>query len=209
MVIVAASVIAGARILGSADDSVTVWSATRDLAPGDTIRDQDLTSRSVRFSDADDLARYLPTSDPLPEDLLLVRGLGAGELVPAGALASDEAADTVIVSLAFPPELVPTNIGTGSVIELMVIPERGAAADGAGAADAVGQARTSDATRAADPTTVLSDVVVIDAPSAADSLGSVSRGRQLVLGIPESESAVLPEILGASEDQRVRVLVRG
>jgi hypothetical protein len=56
---------------------------------------------------------------------------------------------------------------------------------------------------------VLSDVVVMDAPSAADSLGSVSRGRQLVLGIPEAESDALTEILAASEDQRVRVLVRG
>ncbi len=197
--IVAASVIAGARILGSADDSVSVWSATRDLAPGDTIREQDLTSRSVRFGDVADLERYLRTSDPLPEDLRLTRGLGAGELVPAGALDSEEAADTVIVSLAFPPELIPTNIGTGSVIELLVIPEQGAGAD----TDDGGRSQT------AEPTTVLSDVVVIDAPSSADSLGSVSRGRQLVLGIPDSESDVLAEILGASEEQRVRVLVRG
>lgn len=201
----AASVIAGARVLGSADDSVTVWSATRDLAPGDTLREQDLVSRSVRFNDAADLERYLPTSDPLPEDLRLVRGLGAGELVPAGALGSGETADTVIVSLAFPPELIPTNIDTGSVIELLVIPEDGATDQQAATEGARGGAQT----QTSEPTTVLSDVVVIDAPSAADSLGSISRGRQLVLGIPESESDVLAEILGASEDQRVRVLVRG
>lgn len=194
VVLVAASVIAGARVLGSADDSVTVWAATRDLAPGDTIREQDLTSRSVRFSDTADLGRYLRTSEPLPQDLRVVRGLGAGELVPAGALGSGDGADTVIVSLAFPPELIPTNIGTGSVIELLVIP------------DDRGDDEQGLASKA---TTVLSDVVVIDAPSAADSLGSVSRGRQLVLGIPESESGVLAEILAASEDQRVRVLVRG
>lgn len=213
MVIVAASVIAGARVLGSADDSVTVWAATRDLAPGDTLRAQDLTSRPVRFSDAADLERYLRTSEPLPEDLRVVRGLGAGELVPAGALGSGDAADTVIVSLAFPPELIPTNIGTGSVIELLVIPEDGASEDtasnGVSNSGAPDDTRGADLTQTSEPTTVLSDVVVIDAPSAADSLGSVSRGRQLVLGIPESESGALAEILGASEDQRVRVLVRG
>lgn len=196
--IVAVSVTAGARILGAADDSVSVWTATRDLAPGDTVRQEDLTARSVRFNDTADLALYLRTSDPLPGDLRLTRGLGAGELVPSGALGSGDAADTVIVSLAFPPELVPTNIGTGSVIELLVIPERGAEA-----------APATDKLHADEPITVLSDVVVIDAPSSADSLGSVSRGRQLVLGVPESESDVLAEILGASEDQRVRVLVRG
>lgn len=195
--IVAVSIIAGARILGAADDSVTVWAAARDLAPGDTVRADDLVSTSVRFGDTTDLDRYLLTSAPLPEDLRLIRGLGAGELVPTAALGSGEGADTVIVSLAFPPELIPTNIETGSVIELLVIPDDGA---GSAGADRSGTRR---------PTTVLSEVVVIDAPSAADSLGSVSRGRQLVLGIPETESAALTEILAASEDQRVRVLVRG
>lgn len=195
--IVAVSIIAGARILGAADDSVTVWAAARDVAPGDTVREDDLVSTSVRFGDATDLDHYLLTSDPLPDDLRLTRGLGAGELVPAAALGAGEEADTVIVSLAFPHELIPTNIGAGSMIELLVIPDDGAD-DGAG-----GKPETSE------PTTVLSDVVVIDAPSAADSLGSVSRGRQLVLGIPEAESDALTEILAASEDQRVRVLVRG
>ncbi|WP_310529317.1 hypothetical protein [Nocardioides sp.] len=192
--IVAVSIIAGARILGAGDDSVTVWAAARDLAPGDTVRADDLVSISVRFADSTDLDHYLLTSSTLPEDLRLTRGLGVGELVPAAALGSSEGADTVIVSLAFPPELIPTNIGAGSVIELLVIPD-----DNAGNAEA----------QTGEPTTVLSDVVVIDAPSATDSLGSVSRGRQLVLGIPEAESDALTEILAASEDQRVRVLVRG
>jgi hypothetical protein len=192
--IVAVSVVTGARILGAADDSVTVWAAARDVAPGDTVREDDLVSVSVRFADSTELDHYLLTSGPLPDDLRLTRGLGAGELVPAAALGSGAEAETVIVSLAFPHELVPTNIGAGSLIELLVIPN-----DGAGG----GRSGTSE------PTTVLSDVVVIDAPSAADSLGSVSRGRQLVLGIPEAETEALTEILAASEDQRVRVLVRG
>ena len=197
MAIVAVSIIAGARILGAADDSVGVWSTARDLAPGDTVGKDDLVSTSVRFGDATDLDRYLLASAPLPEDLRLTRGLGAGELVPAAALGSGEEADTVIVSLAFPHELIPTNIDTGSVIELLVIPD-----------DSAGEGGGPDS-RSGEPTTVLSDVVVIDAPSASDSLGSVSRGRQLVLGIPEADSGALTEILAASEDQRVRVLVRG
>ncbi len=196
--IVAVSIVAGARILGGADDSVTVWAAARDVAPGDTVREDDLVSTSVRFADSADLDRYLRTSAPLPDDLRLTRGLGAGELVPAAALGSGEAAETVIVSLAFPHELIPTNIGAGSVIELLVIPD-----------DSAGESAGGDKGATSQPTTVLSDVVVIDAPSAADSLGSVSRGRQLVLGIPEADSDALTEILAASEDQRVRVLVRG
>lgn len=192
--IVAVSIVAGARILGSADDSVTVWAAARDVAPGDTVGEGDLVSTSVRFGDQADLDRYLRTSATLPDDLRLTRGLGAGELVPAAALGSGEEPGTVIVSLAFPHELIPTNIGAGSKIELLVLPD-----------DSVGGKKSASV----EPTTVLTDVVVIDAPSAADSLGSVSRGRQLVLGIPEADSDALIEILAASEDERVRVLVRG
>jgi hypothetical protein len=192
--IVAVSVIAGARILGSADDSVTVWAAARDVAAGDTVGADDLVSTSVRFGDSADLERYLPTTMTLPDDLRLTRGLGAGELVPAAALGAGEESDTVIVSLSFPHELIPTNIGAGSTIELLVIPD-----DNAG-----GKEPTST-----EPTTALTDVVVIDAPSATDALGSVSRGRQLVLGIPETDSDALIDILAASEDERVRVLVRG
>lgn len=192
--IVAVSVVAGARILGAADDSVTVWAAARDVAPGDTVRADDLVSTSVRFGDGTDLERYLLTSDALPDDLRLTRGVGAGELVPAAALGSGEEADTVIVSLSFARELIPTNIGAGSVIELLVVPE-----DDAG----------ERASAPAEPATVVPDVVVIDAPSVSDSLGGVGRGRQLVLGIPESDDGVLTELLAASEDERVRVLVRG
>ena len=200
--IVAVSIIAGARILGSADDSVTVWSAGRDIAPGDTVREDDLVPTSVRFTDAADLDRYLRTSASLPEDLRLVRGVGAGELVPVAALGDGEEADTVIVSLSFARELIPTNIGAGSVIELLVIPD-----------DTGADAGTGDRDVTPEPTTVVSDVVVIDAPSSADSLGGVGRGRQLVLGIPQADDGAgeqaLTEILAASEDERVRVLVRG
>lgn len=201
--LVAVSIIAGARILGSADDSVTVWSAARDMAPGDTLREDDLVSTSVRFGDANDLTHYLQTSEPLPDDLVLTRGLGIGELVPTTALGGGEEADTVIVSLAFPRELIPTNIDTGSVIELLVIPE-----DDAGQGSDQGSDQGPDGSTTT-PTTVLTDVVVIDAPSVADSFGSVSSGRQLVLGIPETDSEALAGILAASEDRRVRVLVRG
>ena len=150
--IVAASVIAGARILAAADDSVTVWSAAHDLAPGDTLSQTDLVPTAVQFGDPADLDRYLLTTDALPLHTRLTRGLGEGDLVPSGALASSEEADTVIVSLAFPHEHIPTSIGTGSRIELLVVPD-----DEANEGSPV-------------PSTVMSDVVVIDAPVAALSL---------------------------------------
>ncbi|WP_156411419.1 hypothetical protein [Nocardioides sp. Soil805] len=188
--LVAVSVVAGARLLGGADDSVTVWSAATDLAPGDRLGADDLVATSVRFEEPADLDRYLATDGPLPDDLQLVRGLGAGELVPAAALGSAEESDTVSLSLSFPTELVPSGIETGSVVELWVVPG-------------------DDARRTELAGPVLDDVVVMDAPSAAEALGSVAVGRQLVLGIPRDESQALAELLAASEEQRVRVLGRG
>ncbi len=188
--LVAVSVVAGARLLAGADDSVTVWSAASDLAPGDRLTADDLDAVSVRFEEPTDLDRYLATDDPLPDGLQLVRGLGAGELVPASALGSAEESDTVSLSLSFPSELVPSDIATGSVVELWVVPAE--------------QSRRSELSGP-----VLGDVVVIDAPTASESLGSVGVGRQLVLGIPRDESEALAELLAASEEQRVRVLGQG
>lgn len=191
--IVAASVLAGARILGAADDAVTVWAAAGDLAPGAEVSREDLVATSVRFDDASDLARYLRAGAALPQERHLLRGLGEGELVPAAALGSAADTGTVSISLAFAAELVPSGIGTGSVVDLWVVP-----------ADSAGGRRVEP-----EPGPVLTDVVVIDAPQAADGLGGVGGGRQLVLAIPESEAAALAQVLAASEDQRIRVLGRG
>lgn len=188
--LVAVSVVAGARLLGGVDDTVSVWSAAGDLAEGDRLTAEDLVATSVRFEEPTDLARYLATDDPLPDDLELVRGVGDGELVPAAALGSAGESDTVTLSLSFPAELVPSSIGTGSRVELWVVPAE--------------DARPRDLSGP-----VLSDVVVIDAPTAGESLGSVGVGRQLVLGVPRAESDALAELLAASEEQRVRVLGSG
>jgi hypothetical protein len=185
--IVAASVVAGSRIVGAADDSVTVWAAARDLAPGDTVAAGDLAPVRVSFDEAADLGRYLPTGAELPAELHLVRGLGEGELVPVAALGSAADTGTVVLSLAFPPEQVPSGVAAGSHVDVWVVDEH----RGAGGTSPV-----------------LEDVVVIDAPTVGDSLGSTG-GRQLVLGVPEAESDALAEVLEASGDGRVHVLGRG
>ena len=75
------SVVAGARVLAAADDSVTVWAAARDMGAGDTVSADDVVVRHVRFDQATDLDRYFGGEAALPEGLQLVRGVGAGELV--------------------------------------------------------------------------------------------------------------------------------
>jgi len=49
-VLVAASVVVGARVLAAADDTVQVWAAARDLGAGQRVEADDLVAQRVRFA---------------------------------------------------------------------------------------------------------------------------------------------------------------
>lgn len=185
IVLVAGSVVAGARILAGADDMTPVWSASTDLVAGQTLTAADLVATRVRFDDAVDRERYLATGEELPAALTLTRPLAAGELVPASALGEAAGDDTVTVSIAVAAEHVPTDLARGSHVDVWVIGERRPAAE-----------------------LVLGDVVVLDAPVVSDAFVSAT-SRQVVLAVPDDEDEALGLVLAASSDDRVRVVGRG
>lgn len=189
--LVAGSVVAGARILASADDMTRVWSASSDLAVGQTLTADDLRATRIRFDDRADRDRYLEVDEELPAALTLTRPLTAGELVPAAALGRAVADDTVAVSIAVPAEHVPTDLARGSRVDVWVIEDRAAADRRSGAAAEL----------------VLGDVAVLDAPVVSDAFASAT-SRQLVLAVPESDEESLGLVLAASGDDRVRVVGR-
>jgi hypothetical protein len=189
VVILAGSVVLGSQVVGAADDTVAVWSTGATLAPGHRLTESDLVVARVRFDDAATAGRYLATTERLPADLHLTRGLGAGELVPRAALGSAEETGLVRVSVAVPAEQVPTGLGPGARVDVWVVEE----SRGGGA-----EARP-----------VLEDVVVVAAPVTAESLGAVGGGRQLVLGLPADDQEAVATILGAGGDDRVRLVGRG
>ncbi|MBS44262.1 MAG: hypothetical protein CMH83_14085 [Nocardioides sp.] len=118
--LVAASVVVGARLLASADDTVAVWSVADDVAVGETVGPDDLEARRVRFADEADLARYVGVDDALPADAVATRALGAGELLPAGALGEAGDDGTVVVSVPVDPMRVPGSVGAGSLVRVWV-----------------------------------------------------------------------------------------
>ena len=59
VVLVAGCVVAGARMLAAADDTVQVWAAASDLGAGDRLTEDDLVAQRVRFADAAALAGLL------------------------------------------------------------------------------------------------------------------------------------------------------
>jgi hypothetical protein len=83
MVLVA--VVAGAAVISGADRSVRVWAVRRDLAAGTTVEGGDLVARRVRLYGSD-LGRYVDVRRGDPAGRLLLRDLGAGDLLPKSAL---------------------------------------------------------------------------------------------------------------------------
>src|ERR1700712_4092811 len=78
LLLVAASVVVGARLMAAADDTVGVWAVARDLPAGATLESDDVQRRQVRFPDAATADGYLAASDDLPSAATLNRPVAAG-----------------------------------------------------------------------------------------------------------------------------------
>lgn len=154
--IVAVSVVAGARVLAAADDTVAVWAVASDMGPGDQITEEDLISQRVRFSDGVDLDRYFTDDEELPTDLELVRGVGEGELLPRAAVGAPGDSNTLQVRIAVDNEQVPSAVAAGSVVHVYLV---------AGAGDDKGGGAPTG-----DP--ALEAVTVIDAPPAEENFAA-------------------------------------
>ena len=186
VVVVAGSVLLGARVVGAADDTVTVWAAAEELPAGAPLRPDDLVAARVRFADEADLAAYLPTSQKLPADAVLGRSVGAGELVPGAALGAGGDSDLLQLAVAVEPEQLARAVAAGSRVNVYLV-ARGGGDRG-------------------EP--VLEDVVVLDA-AAADDGYAASGLRRLVLAVPEEDAGRYYGLLGSLTDPLVSVAVRG
>lgn len=206
--IIAACIVAGVRILGSADETVAVWAVRSDAGAGAVLTPDDLEAHRVRFASADDLAGYLRADQPLPDTLSLARSVGAGELVPRAALAVDTSTDTVQLPLAVDPAQVPPAVRSGSVVDVYVLGTNAArpAAGQAGQAGATGTAAASGGPGAAMP--ALSAVAVVAAPGGDTVFGSGQTQRQLTLAVPEKEAQAFFALLGSVADPTLTVVLR-
>lgn len=190
--IVAVSVVAGARLLASADDTVAVWATVADMGTGDLVSEADLEVRRVRFADDEDLARYFRAEDELPADLQLTRGIGSGELLPRAAVGAAAEGDRLQLSVEVSPGRVPTSVDSGSVVDVFVLDAGGDT-----------RARSQD-----DPGPALAEVTVVDAPEPDASFGATAGLRQLVLAVPEDEVTGFYTLLGTMQDPVLSVVRR-
>ena len=191
VLLVAVSVVAGARLFSAADDSVAVWAAAGDLAAGAALETEDLVVTRVHFADRGDLSGYFTVDDELPADPAMVRGVGAGELVPRAAVGGAASDDLLEVPVAVDPEQVPASVGPGSVVDIYLVSSAPARPGRAPAA----------------PRPALAGVRVVDAPPLAEGFSATGR-RQLVLAVEDAEASRFFGLLGAGDSPVITVVRR-
>lgn len=177
VLVLAGSVVLGAVVLGQSDRTVPVWALTADVAAGQPLPADAYEERRVRFADAALADQYLSAQEAPPADAVLLRPVGAGELLPRAALGTPEdAGDVVEVPVAAAVDAVPSTVRSGSVVDVWVT----ASGDDTGAQR------------------VLDDVVVIEAPAASEGFTPAGT-RRLVLAVPTDQAdTALPRLLAAA-----------
>ena len=200
VVIVAVSVVAGAKLVGAADETVAVWATASDLGAGDRVGPDDLVPTRVHFAEDGDLDGYFTVDEQLPADLELTRGVGAGELLPRAAVGSAGDSGLLEVPVAVDAEQVPASVRSGSVVDIYLVPSTGPGASGRGASCA------RDSCAHSGP--ALSAVTVVDAPALDQGFAATGK-RQLVLAVDEQDAREFFARLGSSDSPVITVVRRG
>jgi hypothetical protein len=195
IVLVAASVVVGARVLAAADDTVQVWAARSDLGAGRRVETDDLVAQRVRFADGAALDGYFTVDDELPADLELTRSVGKGELLPRAAVGTPDQTGLVEVPIAVEPELVPPDVESGDVVDVYVVAPISSDADGR-------------AQQPAPAGPALTGATVVDAPELESSFGTSGK-RQLVLGVDEDAAPAFFALLARYDTPSLTVVRRG
>jgi hypothetical protein len=118
VVIVALSVALGSWVVSSASRTVPVFVADGALTPGEPLTVDALRPVDVRLGAG--TGHYLPADEPLPEDLVVLRVVDDGELVPLTALGADAAVRSVAVPVA---SGLSDRIRAGAVVDLWFVPD--------------------------------------------------------------------------------------
>jgi hypothetical protein len=118
VVIVALSVAFGSWVVSAASRTVPVFVADGALTPGESLTADVLRAVDVRLGAG--TGRYLRADEPLPGDLVVLRVVDEGELVPLTALGADADVRSVAVPVA---SGLSDRIRAGAVVDLWFVPD--------------------------------------------------------------------------------------
>lgn len=129
VLLVLVSVVAGARIVAAADHYDRVWVARHALAVGQQLTADDFQAGKARLYGSGE--HYLSADSAPPAGYVVVRAVGAGEMVPLAAVSSHGVpAERRLVSVPVSPGHFPADLARGDVVDVYVTPK---AHTGAGA----------------------------------------------------------------------------
>lgn len=189
VVLVAAAVALGSWSVSAASQSVEVYVADRGLAPGEALSAENVGIGQVRPGTIEQ--HYVLADEELPPDTVLLRAVGAGELIPRAALGRAEELDVrpVLVPL---PAVHPSALEPGRLVDLWVT-------------DPPRQSAVGDADR--DEPRVLAEALVVSEVVAGDSVLSGAGSSSIEVLVPREDLArVLDAVSGPGEIVVVPVL---
>jgi hypothetical protein len=193
LAIVGVSMVAGALVLGTSDETVPVWAAADTLGAGHVLTADDLAVRRVRFDDGDAASLYFRADRSLPPGLRLGHEVAAGELLPRTAVSRATGHDLRQVPVSVARDQVPAAVGVGDLVDVYLRPS----------------SRTGCAgTPVCDGQPVLSGVTVADAPPTDETFGS-DGSRMLVLAMPPAQAERFFSALATTDDASLTVVGRG
>lgn len=179
LVLVLAATLFGAKLFAAADDTVQVWAADRGLVAGMPLSRGDLAAQRVHFNDPSEVARYLATNADLPAEAHLSRDVGAGELLPRAAIATEADAALLRLPIGLRATSIPVGLRAGDRVDVWATPQ-------------------SAGDRAPSARLVLSEVVVVSLGDQGP--GGVSGEQQVLLGIkPETNLAPVLAVLAGAD----------
>ena len=182
VLLVCASVLLGARLLASGDDTSPVWATDGPVAAGAGLSPSDVRVVRVRFSSEADAGRYLSAAEPFGEGLVAARDLGEGELVPADAVRAGGGSLRQL-PLTLPAGAVPPAVRVGTRVDVWAVAREGSAGS-------AGSAASGAASRL-----LLEDVPVLAV--GRGGVGGPEALQQVVVGLPGStEVGPVVEALG-------------
>ena len=163
VLLVLVSVVVGARVLSSADRSTLVWAASKELTAGTLLAAGDLEPVRVRLFES--TGQYVGADGAPPVGYVVRRGLGAGELLPQGALTEPErGAELRLVTVPVEVGHYPPTLRDDQRVDLWVTPRLDAEPTGTGAPAAAPAAGGSGPLVLRGAQQVLSQVVVAAGP---------------------------------------------
>jgi hypothetical protein len=160
VLLVLASLLVGARVFASADDTVAVETMNHDAVAGSALTPADLHLTSVHFADSSEARRYVTTAATIEAGATLTRDVGAGELLTATSVSAGGGLGDKQLPLGVGASGMPAGLAAGDRVDVWAVP-------------------ASDSSRRRSPVAVLRGVTVTAV--GGTGLGGLGGDRQILV----------------------------